>query len=510
MFKKVLSVMFNRIVLTIFLILIQIVLLTFLTLKFASYHSFVSGIMIVISVVLSLVIIRRDGCSSYKLIWIFIMCLFPILGGMAYILFGDKRPARRMNNRISMQIAAGAIYTRQDATVFSRLEGRSAGTAKYISEYGGFPIWQNSSAQYFKCGEEFFPVFIDELEKAEHFIFMEYFIIAKGYMWDTVLGVLERKAAKGVDVRIIYDDMGCMAQLPRDYINKLAEKNIKAMSFNRFIPVISVIMNHRDHRKITVIDGHTAFTGGINLSDEYINKVERFGYWKDTAVMIQGDAVINFTVMFSHLWNAFSEDKINCGECMPHSRHPDPFEGDLFVQPFSDSPLDNEQVSENVYLDIISQAEKYVYIFTPYLIIDDQMRVALSLAAKRGVDVRIVTPGIPDKKAVFRVTRSYYQTLIAAGVKIYEYTPGFIHAKSYVCDDHIAVVGSINMDFRSLYLHFECGTFMVARGLDEAILSIKKDCLEVFDQSRPIMPRESRNFSHSLYDALLRVFSPLI
>jgi cardiolipin synthase len=195
---------------------------------------------------------------------------------------------------------------------------------------------------------------------------------------------------------------------------------------------------------------------------------------------------------------------------MPHSRHPDPFEGDLFVQPFSDSPLDNEQVSENVYLDIISQAEKYVYIFTPYLIIDDQMRVALSLAAKRGVDVRIVTPGIPDKKAVFRVTTSYYQTLIAAGVKIYEYAPGFIHAKSYVCDDHITVVGSINMDFRSLYLHFECGTFMVARELDEAILSIKKDCLEVFEQSRPIMPRESRNFSHSLYDALLRVFSPLI
>ena len=307
-----------------------------------------------------------------------------------------------------------------------------------------------------------FPVLVKELEQAEHYIYIEYFIINDGVMWRTILDILEQKVAQGVDVRLIYDGFGCLTTLPYKYDKFLREKGIQCKVFNPFRPVLNIIQNNRDHRKICVIDGKTGFTGGINLADEYINQKERFGHWKDTAVMLKGDAVWSMTMMFLHMWNVVNgiQTPIDYAAHSPHAYHPEEFEGSGFVQPFTDTPLDGETLGENVYLNIINRAKRYVYICTPYLIIDNEMMTALCLAAKSGVDVRIMTPGVPDKKMVFLLTQSYYAQLIEAGVKIYEYQPGFLHAKSFVCDDEIAVVGTINLDYRSLYLHFEDGVWI--------------------------------------------------
>ena len=280
-------------------------------------------------------------------------------------------------------------------------------------------------------------------------------------MWDGIFAILKEKAAAGVDVRITFDDVGSINKTPKRFISSLAQHGIKVLPFNPLTPIASLIYNNRDHRKILVIDGYIGYSGGFNIADEYINEVVRFGHWKDTGIRLEGHAVWNFTVMFLNMWNAFKKTEEDYETFRPHICHPEEFGSDGIIQPYSDSPLDDENMGENVYLEILSQAEDYVYIFTPYLIIDNEMQTALSLAAKRGVDVRIVTPAIPDKKMVFRLTRSYYRPLIKAGVRIYEYTPGFIHAKSYLSDDRIGVVGTINMDYRSLFLHFECGTLMI-------------------------------------------------
>jgi cardiolipin synthase len=302
-----------------------------------------------------------------------------------------------------------------------------------------------------------------------------------------------------------------VSRIPSNYHARLESMGIKSFVFNRFVPFVSAVMNHRDHRKMMVIDGHTAFTGGINMADEYINRVELFGHWKDTGIMLKGDAAWSFTVMFLEMWNAFRPTDGNLLDFRPPEGETERVDSDGFVQPFADSPLDEETVSVNVYLDILSQARDYVYIFSPYLAISDELQLALMLAAKRGVDVRLALPGIPDKKIAFRLTRSYYGPLRKAGIKIYEYTPGFLHGKSYVCDDEIAVVGTINMDYRSLYLHFECGVLMYGCS---AIADIKADALRVFETSREVERRYRDrgaliNYLGVFFDLILRVFAPL-
>ena len=349
---------------------------------------------------------------------------------------------------------------------------------------------------------------LPEREKAEKFIFLEYFIIRPGEMWDGVLEILKRKAAAGVDVRIIYDDMGCIDILPANYNATLEGWGIRTMAFNRFVPAVSLVMNNRDHRKITVIDGKVGFTGGINISDEYINVKERFGHWKDTGLMLKGPGVFNLTLMFLEMWNAFNKDGDGYAEFIPDSFEECGSADDGYVLSFSDSPLDNESVGESVYTDMLYQAKDYIYITTPYLAIDSELQTALCMAAKRGVDVRMITPGIPDKKLVYRLTRSYYPTLLRAGVKIYEYTPGFIHAKSFVCDDKLCVVGTINMDYRSLYLHFECGTLMYN---NPEIKQVKKDDLDTMEKCRKVELSDMKtNFLGELFDSFLRSIAPLL
>ena len=481
--------------------------------RFVGYSEIISNAFTVLSIAMVLYIISKTEVPAYRMGWILVIMAFPLFGGMLYLFLGDKRPAKQMRLRLEKGMRNHDALTAQDPTAAEALRAeapRTAGLAAYISNFAKFPIWQNTAVKYYSLGEAQYADILSVLRQAESFIFLEYFIIEEGEMWDSVLDILKEKAAAGVDVRVIYDDVGCLGKLPANYYKKLEKHGIKCLVFNPFVPVISLVMNNRDHRKILVIDGHTVFTGGINLADEYINHRVRFGHWKDSGVMLRGAAVWNFTVMFLEIWNAYRHDDEDFSVFRPGAEAMTT-ESDGFVQPFSDSPLDGETVSVNVYLDILAQAQDYVYIFTPYLAISDELQLALCVASKRGVDVRMVLPGTPDKKLTFRLSRSYYLPLMEAGVRIYEYTPGFLHAKSYVSDDKLAVVGTINMDYRSLYLHFECGVLMVGCA---AIADLKKDALKTFEVSHEVTAAERRRnwlsrLTGGLVDSILRVFAPL-
>lgn len=506
--NKLLKKVFSRTVVTALLIVIQVAWLAALLLQLGNSLPAIQTVLRILSLVAILFVIKSDMNPSYKIGWILLIAVLPILGGLMYVIFGNKRPTKNMREMLRAQLEKSAEYLGTQESITGELDGGAAGLFKYLEGSASYPTAKNTTVRYYRVGEEMYADLLPELEKAEKFIFLEYFIIRPGEMWDGVLEILKRKAAAGVDVRIIYDDMGCIDILPANYNATLEGWGIRTMAFNRFVPAVSLVMNNRDHRKITVIDGKVGFTGGINISDEYINVKERFGHWKDTGLMLKGPGVFNLTLMFLEMWNAFNKDGDRYAEFIPDSFEECGSADDGYVLSFSDSPLDNESVGESVYTDMLYQAKDYIYITTPYLAIDSELQTALCMAAKRGVDVRMITPGIPDKKLVYRLTRSYYPTLLRAGVKIYEYTPGFIHAKSFVCDDKLCVVGTINMDYRSLYLHFECGTLMYN---NPEIKQVKKDDLETMEKCRKVELSDMKtNFLGELFDSFLRSVAPLL
>lgn len=507
--KKGIKVLGSRVVIVGVLLLIQISWFVMVIEYIGRYSELINSILTLISIIAVLWLVNKEDNPAYKLAWVIPILLYPLMGGLMYIFMGNKKPSKDLRKRMANIYEITGPYMEQRKEIIDEIKKDNKSVANqvsYISNIAKFPIYKNSTATYYKNGEENFYAIKEELEKAKHYIFMEYFIIQEGVMWNDILSILVNKVKEGVEVRLIYDDMGCLTTLPTHYYKQMEKLGIQCISFNKFIPILSIAMNNRDHRKIIVIDGSTAFTGGINLADEYINVKERFGHWKDTGVMIKGEAVWNFTIMFLQMWNSVKTTDNDYSIYRPNVYHIEEFKTDGYIQPYGDTPLDSEAVGENVYLNIINSAKDYVYIFTPYLIIDNEMMTALCLAAKRGVDVRIVTPGIPDKKYVFLLTQSYYGQLSKSGVKIYEYTPGFLHAKSFVCDDEIATVGTINMDYRSLFLHFECGVLLYQC---EAIKYIKEDVWETIHVSKEI--KEYSSFlPKRLMQAVLRLFAPLM
>ena len=512
--KKIAKILFNRIFYVAFALLIQLAWIFITVLTLAGYSKYISTGISALSIIVVLLIANKKINPSYKLAWTLLIMGVPVFGLVLYLLFGQSRIARNMQRHFEEILEYSAPYLEEASVTREKLkkENNSAFVqSEYIRKQSGYPIHENTTAEYFQVGDDMFPVLVRELEQAEHYIYIEYFIINDGVMWRTILDILERKAAEGVDVRLIYDDFGCLTTLPHKYYEILRQKGIKCMVFNPFRPLLNVILNNRDHRKICVIDGHTGFTGGINLADEYINQKERFGHWKDTAVMLKGEAVWNMTAMFLHMWTVVtkSKEKPDFENYLPHRYHPEPFPSDGYIQPVCDTPLDEEILGENVYMNIINKAKHYVYICTPYLIIDNEMMSALCLAAKSGIDVKIMTPGIPDKKMVFLLTQSYYEQLINAGVEIYEYQPGFLHAKSFVCDDEIGVVGTINMDYRSLYLHFEDGVWIYK---NRVIADIRQDFLETLDYCHPIDIDycKHRNIVVRGAQSIMRLFAPML
>lgn len=498
---------FGRIFIIGLMLIIQLLILVFTIWKLGEHYVYIDVLFSILSLIVIVSILNKEDNPSYKLAWVIPIILFPVLGALMYIWFGTGKPAKLFETRLK-----SIPLTKQDDNVFSELESinKSVSTqSKYISDIAKFPIYKNTQTEYLSPGEKKFERLKQELELATHFIFMEYFIIQEGIMWDSILEILKRKVKQGVEVRIIYDDVGCLFTLPYKYDKKLESMGIKCIVFNKFRPALSSSQNNRDHRKITVIDGYVGFTGGINLADEYINAYEKHGHWKDCAVMIKGEAVWSLTIMFLQTWNFLRQTDDDFKKYMPSLYCNKKLESDGFVQPYCDSPLDKETVGENVYLNMITKAKDYIYINTPYLIIDNEMITALSIAAKSGIDIKIVTPHIADKWYVHMLTRSYYSQLINAGIKIYEYTPGFIHSKTFVCDDELATIGTINLDFRSLYLHFECGSLFYK---SKAVKQLKDDYLETLKICTPITSEYCKGFKWyiKLTQSILRLLAPLM
>lgn len=514
---KFLKSLFGRLFFIVLSVLLQILWFVLFITVLGMRYPFFAGTVRALSFAIVLWIVNKRVNPSYKLAWTLLILALPLVGFPIYLMFGSSRVAKKTREQFE-QVQKNSFALAQedlrDRGAILAQDVLAAGQSAYLSSFAQSPLYRRTKTEYFPEGDLLYQAMIRELKAAKHFIFLEYFIIDNGEMWSSILGILEQKAMEGLDVRVIYDDVGCVNTLPAKFYRELRSRGIRCEVFNPFRPIISVILNNRDHRKIMVIDGHTGFTGGINLADEYINRKKRFGHWKDTGIMLHGEAVWSFTLMFLRMWSvitASSEDlnENSLQKFRTDCWHPECFETDGFVQPYGDSPLDEETVGENVYLHIINQAKRYVHIFTPYLIIDEEMMKALCLAAKSGVDVRIVTPGIPDKKLVFCLTRSYYEQLIEAGVAIYEYTPGFLHAKCFVCDDEIATVGTINLDYRSLYMHFECGVWMFRSA---AVGQVKQDMEQTMAKSRRITLEDCRGqkWIMRLTQSVLRLFAPLL
>ena len=508
--KKILRFITQRVVITALLIVLQVLLLFGFIWKLDNYFVYFYAGSVLLSLLITLGIINSKSNPAYKIAWLIPILLFPVFGGLVYLLFGSDRTGRYLRKKLQgigteMDNVIGEAHRRSGA---EQLPPDAANQSRYISHCAYCPPYQNTTTEYLPLGEVKFERMVEELKKAKHYIFLEYFIIQEGKMWNTILDILRQKAAEGVDVRVIYDDMGCIMILPTGYDRTLEQMGIKCRIFNPFVPILSSRFNTRDHRKICVIDGNVGFTGGINLADEYINAYEKHGHWKDTSILLKGEAVFNLTVMFLSMWDYLDG---TTGKTDYSRYYPTVWDENAkgYVQPFADNPLDDEAVGETVYLNLINKAKRYVYITTPYLILSSEMFTALTSAAKCGVDVRIITPHVPDKWYVHAVSRSHYQPLIEAGVKIYEYTPGFIHAKTFVVDDDYAVVGTINLDYRSLYLHFECAVWMYQT---PSVAQVRDDFFKTQQISQEITLEECRSlsFPRRLGRSVLRVFAPLM
>ncbi|MBQ6334508.1 MAG: cardiolipin synthase [Erysipelotrichaceae bacterium] len=484
--------------------LISFITATILKDKFAWIDSFLR----LSSAIIILMIIKNSRHLSSDILWIILIGVLPILGSFLYLFLGANLIISKTYRAIKESTDSNMRYYNQDQRVMKQLKElypKNYGQFEYISKADGYPFYKNTGFDYYPFGEEGFPIMLEEMRKAEKFIFLEYFIIEPGRMWDAMLEIMEEKVKQGVEVRVMYDDLGSFFVLPASYAKVLEAKGIKCMPFNRISLILNIIINHRDHRKLMVIDGKVAFSGGINLADEYINAIVKYGRWKDNVIRIKGEAVWSYTIMFLTHWNALrKEDRTFL------SYRSEPIRGELdgYIAPYSETPLDDEIHAQNIYVNILNQAIDHCYICTPYLIIDTDMINTLILAARRGVDVRLVTPGIPDKKMVYMITRSYYYQLIKGGVKVYEYDPGFVHAKVFEADDMVATVGTVNLDYRSLYLHFENGTYLYG---SEKIKDIRKDLESMMEEGHQVSLKEARNGPlKEFFLGILRLFAPLM
>lgn len=509
--KKFFKMVFSRAGIFVILILVQMLIFLGIPYYLKEYATFIYSVMSLMEIIVLVYIINTEGNPAFKLSWILCVMAVPVVGTIFYIYVHLQLETRFVQNRLAALRMETEPYMDQDQKITDALwEGKSANAqlSYYLSHQLGFPTYRNTEAEYFPVGEAKFTSMIKELEKAEKFIFMEYFIVEEGIMWNTILEILKRKAAEGVEVRFMYDGMCAFDLLPYSYPKKLQKYGINCKMSNKIRPFVSTIQNNRDHRKICVIDGQVGYVGGVNLADEYINEKERFGHWKDTAVLLRGDAVQSLTMIFLQMWDVDMRGVEPYGKYL--TKKADTLNEKLgYVIPYADSPFDHENVGEEVYFHILNHAKKYVHIMTPYLILDNEMLTTLIRAAKSGIEVIIIMPHIPDKWYAFAVAKTYYKELIEGGVQIYEYTPGFVHAKIFVSDDDTATVGSINLDFRSLYLHFENGVFIYD---NPEVQKVEDDFQNTLAKCHKVTVTEVRNRGILMKTAgqVLRLVAPLM
>ncbi len=506
--KKLIKILMSRAVIVALLILFQLFFICLAVLKFSNYIGAFYGVFSVVDFIVVCKIVSTRENPSYKIAWIIPILALPPFGLAMYLLFRGNELSRRLKKVLASTYALMSIPEPDGiGDITAGLDESARRQSDYITNSASCPPYDGTEVTYFPSGESFLPALLERLEKAERYIFLEYFIIERGVMWDSIHELLLKKAKQGVDVRVIYDDMGCLTHLSSRFYKELNREGIKCRVFNRFIPVLSARLNNRNHRKICVIDGVCGFTGGVNLADEYINVTHPYGYWKDNAIMLRGRAVSSLAVMFLSMWDSLDIKDARHGADYSAYLTDLRFDCRGTVQPYTDSPLDDSPVGESIYLSMIYTAKRYIWISTPYLIIDHGMERALCSAAESGVDVRIVVPSIPDKKIVNEATKSNYPVLMASGVKIYEYTPGFNHAKTFVCDGRYATVGTVNLDFRSLYLHFECGVWLCDAPV---IADIESDMKSMLEESELMTEEKCKvGVIKSICRAVIELFAPL-
>lgn len=506
--RKIVNFLFSRIFITALLVLLQFVFF-FVLLVYLNEHTTIIYLLSELIAVITLIfIINSNMEDGFKLIWSVIILALPIIGIGLYTYVGNsKKASRRLRKIVNNYKETNAQYKNELSMNFKFENDYVQKQFTYLTNQG-YPVYNNSNAYFLSWGEIKWQEMLVELKKAKHFIFMEYFIMEEGLFWDSILEILEQKVKDGVEVRVLYDDFGCAGKLPNKYYKTLEKKGIKCIAFNPLKLYFSTRMNNRDHRKICVIDGITGFCGGINLADEYINEKNRFGVWKDTAVLLRGDCVWSLTLMFLQNWNS------HCKEDTDYTKYKAAYKVEIkstneYIAAYGDTPFDDNPLGKHVYMNMINNAKKYLYLTTPYLICDHSIMNSLCLAAQSGVDVRIITPGIYDKKIVSWLTKDSYRVLLDAGVKIYEYTPGFIHSKTFVCDDILCNVGTINMDYRSFYHHFECSTLIYN---SNAVLNLKKDFFDTLESCQEITQKDikKRAFIIRIVVKILRLFAPLL
>lgn len=504
--SSILSLIFSRVGLYALLIGLQIAFFIYLYNYISVDSTVILGSSALISAIFLLVVLNMEVNPYQKLSWFLLIAIFPTFGILFFIL-SRIDIGKRMEEKSIIDSEDEINYLHAvDDELIEKIKEYDADfyrLAKYLNDYGSFPVYNNNEAKYYPVGDDSMPDIIETIRSAKDFIFMEFFIINKGYMWGVILKELTKKAAQGVEVRLMYDGTNAILRLPKNFPDEMEKLGIKCKVFSPIYPIISTYYNYRDHRKILVVDGKVAFTGGLNLADEYINVEERFGHWKDTFIRIKGAGVQSFTIMFLQLWD--SDDKENLKRYLkPYSQ-----KEDGYIIGLGDNPMRGERFFKNTYMHILDTAKDYVYIMTPYLIIDNEMMKSLTFAAKRGVDVRMILPAIPDKKISYYLAKSHYKMLIEAGVKIYEYTPGFIHAKTWVSDDKKGVVGSVNLDFRALYLNFECGVYLHEHPV---VCDILEDFDVCFGISKRVTMDDIKNYPihKKLIAKLAKPFAPLM
>ncbi len=506
----IIHAVFSRFGLILLMLVAQVLILFSIFEWFRGMIPHIFGGTVILTSVIVVYLLNNRINPTAKITWLIVILLLPVFGVLLFVYTQSDLGHRVLKEWTGKVISDTKTCIRQDESVAARLEKENGGVAAlahYIGRSGCHPVYDKTAVTYFPLGEDKFDAMLRELEAAKHFIFMEYFIVGEGLMWGRVLEILARKAAQGVDVRVMYDGTCEFALLPHDYPKRLRRLGIQCRTFAPVSPFVSTHYNYRDHRKILVIDGHTAFNGGVNLSDEYINQKVKFGHWKDTAVMLKGEAVKSFTLMFLQMWMVDGGQ----AEFETFLAYPTLEVRDAkgYVIPYGDRPLDEDQLGERVYMDILNRALRYVHIMTPYLILDGEMETALKFAAERGVEVALILPGIPDKRIPYALAKTHYVSLLESGVKIFEYTPGFVHAKMFVSDDREAVVGTINLDYRSLYHHFECATYMYGT---DCIPQIEADFQATLAKCRQVTKETVRHekWTMKLLGSLMKVAAPLL
>ena len=501
-----------RLCFSVLCILLEAAFIIIVITRLNEYAEIVNLLTRVFAGILVLALYASDQTSSMKMPWIILILVFPIMGVALYLLIGLNGGTHKMRERyadIDRKLLPLLPDNREKLENIKNKIPKAGNISEYIWKNAGYPVYQNTDIVYYDEAVKGLEAQLSALAKAEKFIFMEYHAIEDAEAWKKIQKVLEDRVRAGVEVRVFYDDMGSIGFINTDFVKKMEHIGIHCRVFNPFMPGLNVFLNNRDHRKITVIDGKVAFTGGYNLANEYFNYTHPYGQWKDTGIRLEGDAVQSLTATFLEMWNAANDRNNNEDFSKYFIRSEYKAAQTGFVQPYADSPMDDEQVGEEVYISMVNKAEKYCWFITPYLIITDEMTHALCLAAKRGIDVRIITPGIPDKKMIYSVTRSFYHGLVKNGVRIYEWTPGFCHAKMSVADDCMATCGTINLDYRSLYHHFENGCFMAD---SQTVLDIRDDLGATMNECREVTEkyRTGRSAYLRLGQLFMRLFAGLL